>query len=105
MDYRKFNRTNLIIELVGSVIAAVWSVIGLFFAEGYYAFAAFMPVYLAFIIKSVRVIALTEREDYAQESYAESKKTSYTDNRTLYIISAVCSCVALVLVTIKAFVL
>lgn len=41
---------------------------------------------------------LTEREDY---QHAENQKNSYTDNRTLYIISAVCSCAALALVIVK----
>lgn len=104
MDYQKFNRTNVIIELIGSLAAALWSIVNLFIA-GSYAFAAYMPVMIAFIIKSVRIIILTEREEYQQESYAESQKNSYTDNRTLYIISAVCSCVALVLIILKAFVL
>lgn len=104
MDYQKFNRTNVIIELIGSLAAALWSIVNLFIAESY-AFAAYMPVMIAFIIKSVRIIILTEREEYQQESYAESQKNSYTDNRTLYIISAVCSCVALVLIILKALVL
>lgn len=104
MDYQKFNRTNVIIELIGSLAAALWSIVNLFIA-GSYAFAAYMPVMIAFIIKSVRIIILTEREEYQQESYAESQKNSYTDNRTLYIISAVYSCVALVLIILKAFVL
>lgn len=100
MDCKKFHRTNAVIETVGSVTAAVWSVIGLFFAEGY-ALAAYMPVMLAFIIKSVRVIMLTGREDHSQESYAEGQKNSYADNRRLYIISAACSCLALALVIVK----
>lgn len=104
MDYRKFSRTNVIIELIGSLAAASWSIVNLFIAESY-AFAAYMPVMIAFIIKSVRIIILTEREGYQQESYAESQKNSYTDNRTLYIISAVCSCAALALIILKALVL
>ncbi|MDE5859357.1 MAG: hypothetical protein K2H23_03075 [Oscillospiraceae bacterium] len=47
---------------------------------------------------------LTGREEYQQEKYAESQKNSYTDNRTLYIISAACSCAALVLVIVKIIV-
>lgn len=31
MDYKKFNRTNAVIETVGSIAAAVWAVINLFF--------------------------------------------------------------------------
>ncbi len=104
MDYKKFNRTNVIIELVGSIIAVVWSVIALFSAEDY-AFAPYTPVMLAFIIKGVRILALTGREDYTQESYYESQKNSYMDNRTLHIVPVACSGVALVLVTIKVFVL
>lgn len=104
MDYKKFHRTNVIIELAGSTIAAVWAVINLFLAESY----PMMPLLtsmLAGIIKNSRCLMLTGHEDYRQEEYAESQKTSYIDNRTLYIISAVCSCVALALVIIKAFVL
>lgn len=104
MDYQKFNRTNVIIELIGSLAAALWSIVNLFIAESY-AFAAYMPVMIAFIIKSVRIIILTEREEYQQESYAESQKNSYKNNRTLYIISAVCSCAALALIILKALVL
>ena len=104
MDYKKFHRTNVIIELAGSTIAAVWAVINLFLAESN-PVAPLFPSMLAFIIKSVRILMLTGREEYQQESYAESQKTFYTDNRTLYIISVVCSCVTLVLVIIKAFIL
>ena len=100
MDYKKFHRTNVIIELAGSTIAAVLAVINLFLAESYPTMPLF-PSMLAYIIKSVRILMLTGHEEYQQESYAESQKTSYTDNRTLYIISAVCSCAALALVIVK----
>ena len=104
MDYKKFHRTNVIIELVGITFAAVWAIVTLFLAESH-PIIPLLPVQLAFIIKSVRILMLTGHEDYQQESYSESQKTSYTDNRTLYIISVICSCVASVLVIIKAFVL
>lgn len=100
MDYMKFHRTNAVIELAGSVIAAVWSVVNLFIAEGY-AFAVYMPIILAFIIKSVRIITLTGREEYQQESYAESQESSYADNRRIVIFSTVFSCTALVLIIVK----
>ena len=35
MDYRKFNRVNIIIELIGDALAAVWAVINIFIADGY----------------------------------------------------------------------
>ena len=101
MDYQKFHRTNVIIELIGCVIAAVWAVINLFLAEAFYPLYPMMSIVFAGLIKNSRCIALTGREGYQQESYAESQKTSYMDNRTLYIISAVCSCTALALVIIK----
>lgn len=100
MDYKKFHRTNNVIELVGSIAAAVWGVVNLFLADGYPT-AAFMPIMLAFIIKSVRIITLTGREEYRQEEYAESQKSSYADNRRIVIFSAVFSCIALVLVIVK----
>lgn len=100
MDYKKFHRTNVIIELAGSTIAAVWAIINLFLAESHPTMP-FLLIWIAMIIKSVRIIRLTAQEDYQQESYAESHKTSYEDNRTLYIISVVCSCAALALVIVK----
>lgn len=100
MDYKKFHRINVFIELAGSTVAAVWAVINLFLAESHPIIPLF-PSMIAGIIKNSRCFMLTGHEDYRQESYAESQKSSYTDNRTLYIISAVCSCAALVLVIVK----
>ena len=100
MDYKKFHCINVFIELAGSTVAAVWAVINLFLAESH-PVIAFLPITVAVLIKNIRIIRLTEREEYQQESYAESQKNSYTDNRTLYIISAVCSCMALALVIVK----
>lgn len=101
MDYKKFHRTNVIIELAGCVVAAVWAVINLFLAEDFAPLYPMMSIVAAVTIKNSRCITLTGREDYQQESYAESQKNSYTDNRTLYIISAVCSCTALAFIIIK----
>lgn len=100
MDYKKFHRTNAVIEFIGSLAAALWSIANLFLADGY-AVAAYMPIMLAFIIKSIRIITLTGREEYQQESYAESQKSSYADNRRIVIFSAIFSCTALVLIIIK----
>ena len=101
MDYKKFHRTNVIIELAGSTIAAVWAVINLFLAEVSAPLYPIMSIVFAGLIKNSRCIMLTGREEYQPESYAESQKNSYTDNRRLYIVSAVCSCAALVLVIVK----
>lgn len=100
MDYQKFHRINAVIEFTGSLAAALWSVVNLFLADKY-AVEAYLPIMLAFIIKSVRIITLTGREEYQQESYAESLKNSYSDNRRLVIFSAIFSCVALVLIIVK----
>ena len=102
MDYQKFNRTNVIIELIGCAAAAVWAVVNLFLAESN-PVIPFFAIIIAGIIKNIRIIKLTEQENYQQESYAESQKNSYKNNRTLYIISAVCSCVVLVLVILKDY--
>lgn len=100
MDYSKFHRVNAVIELIGSVTAAVWGVVNLFLADGYPT-AACMPIMLAVIIKSVRIITLTGREEYRQEEYAESQKSSYADNRRIVIFSAIFSCTALVFMVVK----
>ncbi len=100
MDYKKFHRTNVIIQHIGCVIAAAWAATDLFIAD-VYASAPIMPLCIAYIITAVRIIALTGRKDYAQESYTESQKSFYTDNRRLYIFSAIFGCIALVLVVIK----
>lgn len=100
MDYRKFHRINAVIEFVGSLAAALWSIADLFLADKY-AVEAYLPIMLAFIIKNVRSIMLTGREEYQQECYAESLKNSYSDNRRLIIFSAVFSCTALVLIIVK----
>lgn len=97
MDYKKFNRTNAVIETVGSIAAAVWAVINLFLAESN-PVIPLLSITVAGLIKNSRCFMLTEREDY---QHAENQKNSYTDNRTLYIISAVCSCAALALVIVK----
>ena len=100
MDYPKFHRTNVIIEFAGSIASALWSIANFFLAERY-AVEAYMPIILAFIIKNVRCIMLTGREEYQQEEYAESLKNSYNDNRRITIFSVVFSCTALVLIIVK----
>ena len=80
MDYKKFHRTNVIIELAGSTIAAVLAIINLFLAESHPTMP-FLLIWIAMIIKSVRIIRLTAQEDYQQESYAESHKTSYEERK------------------------
>ena len=100
MDYKKFHCINAVIEMVGSAAAVLWAIVNLFLAESYVV-GAFMPIMLASIIKNVRSIRLTGREEYQQETYAESLKNSYSDNRRLVIFSAVCSCTALVLIIVK----
>lgn len=100
MDYQKFHRTNAAIEFYGSLGSAAWSIANLFIADRY-AVEAYMPVMFAFIIKSVRIIMLTERDECRQEEYAESLKKSYSDNRRITIFSAIFSCMALALIIIK----
>lgn len=92
MDYQKFHRTNALLGLLGGAVAAVWGIVNLFLADSYAA-APYISIMIAYIIQGFRIFWLTGHEDYTQESYAESQKNSYKDNRTLYIISAVCSCV------------
>lgn len=100
MDYQKFNRTNIIIQLAGNILAAALGIANLFIADGYPT-APTMPLSIAYIITAVRIIALTGREDYTQESYAESKISSYADNLRLYILSVIFGCAALALVIVK----
>lgn len=100
MDYKKFHRTNAVIELAGNIASALWSIANFFLTERYVV-EAYMPIILAFIIKNVRCIMLTGREEYQQEEYAESLKNSYNDNRRITIFSVVFSCTALVLIIVK----
>ena len=100
MDYQKFHRTNAVIEFGGSLGSAAWSIANLFLADRY-AVEAYMPVIVALIIKNVRIIMLTGRGEYRQEEYAESLKSSYSDNRRITIFSAIFSCMALALIIIK----
>ncbi|MDE7304285.1 MAG: hypothetical protein K2N60_13310 [Oscillospiraceae bacterium] len=75
MDYPKFHRTNAVIEFAGSIASAAWSIANLFLADRY-AVEAYMPVMFAFIIKNLRIIMLTDRDEYRQEEYSESLKNS-----------------------------
>lgn len=100
MDYRKFYRTNVIIEFIGDAMAAVWAVINIFIADGYLA-ASLFPMMAGQIITNIREIILTGREDYQPESYAASIKASYIDNRRPIVFKTVLCFAVVVLVIIK----
>lgn len=88
MDYRKFYRTNVIIELIDDVLAAVWAAANIFIPNGYLA-APLFPMMAGQIIKNIREIILTERDDYKQEDYLAILGDSYRDNRTLIVFKTV----------------
>ncbi|MDE6763827.1 MAG: hypothetical protein K2J73_09125 [Oscillospiraceae bacterium] len=100
MDYSKFYRTNAVIELIGDVLAAVWAVINIFISDSYVA-APLIPMMAGQIIKNIREIVLTGRDDYKQEKYLTSYENSYKDNRTLNIFKALLSLAVVLLVIIK----
>lgn len=100
MDYRKFYRTNVIIELIGDAMAAVWAVINIFIADGYLA-ASLFPMMVGQIITNIREIILTGRDDYKQEDYLAILGDSYRDNRTLIVFKTVLCFAVVVLVIIK----
>ncbi|MDE6745222.1 MAG: hypothetical protein K2J72_01150, partial [Oscillospiraceae bacterium] len=76
------------------------NVINIFIADSYVA-APLMPMMAGQIIKNVREIILTGRNDYTQESYVASFGNSYRDNRTLNIFKVFLSLAVVVLVIIK----
>lgn len=88
MDYRKFYRTNVIIELIDDALAAVWAAANIFIPNGYLA-APLFPMMAGQIIKNIREIILTERDDYKQEDYLAILGDSYRDNRTLIVFKTV----------------
>lgn len=100
MDYRKFNRVNVIIEFIGDALAAVWAAVNIFIPNGYLT-APLFPMMIGQIIKNIREIILTGREDYQPESYAESVKASYIDNRRPIVFKTALSLAVIVLVIIK----
>lgn len=100
MDYRKFYRTNVIIEFIGDAMAAVWAVINIFIAGGYLA-APLFPMMAGQIITNIREIILTERDNYKQEDYLASLGDSYRDNRTLIVFKTVLSLSVVVFVILK----
>lgn len=100
MDYRKFNRVNVIIELIGDALAAVWAVANIFIPNGYIS-APLFPMMVGQIIKNIREIILTGRDDYKQEDYLAILGDSYRDNRTLIVFKTVLCFAVVVLVIIK----
>lgn len=88
MDYRKFQRTNVIIEFIGDAMAAVLAAVNIFIPNGYLA-APLFPMMAGQIIKNIREIILTERDDYKQEDYLAILGDSYRDNRTLIVFKTV----------------
>lgn len=100
MDYRKFNRVNVIIELIGDALAAVLAAANIFIPNSYISSPLF-PMMVGQIIKNIREIILTERDNYKQEDYLASLGDSYRDNRTLIVFKTVLCFVVVVLVIIK----
>lgn len=100
MDYKKFHRTDAIIELTGNALAAAWAVLNLFLVE-YFVFGPFLPIFIALILRNTRDIMLPLENGYEKESYYESLKIRFSDNRRLYIFSIIFLCVALGVVFIE----
>lgn len=103
MDYRKFNRMNVIIELIGDALAAVWAAANIFIPNSYIS-APLFPMMVGQIIKNIREIILTGREDYQPESYAASVEASYIDNCRPIVFKTALSLAVAVLVIIKLIV-
>ena len=102
MDYKKFHRTNAIINLTGNAIAAAWAIVNLFLAE-YFVVGPFLPIFIAFILRNTHDIMLPLENGYERESYYKSLKIRFSDNRRLYIFSIIFFCVALGLVFIEVY--
>ncbi|MDE7287940.1 MAG: hypothetical protein K2N71_00350, partial [Oscillospiraceae bacterium] len=93
MDYKKFHRTNAVIELTGNALAAVWAVLNLFRGDCV-VIGPLLPNCIASLLKHTHNFMLPTERGYEQKSYFESLDTRFRDNRTLIIISAILFCVA-----------